>query len=135
MFIGIIQIVTLILGGACISIGTGMLKDWLKIKRPKTFAYFGAGLLIIGLTLTVILNFPRKEKINSASDQFLSALVANPAVGTILAKAPYEIKLEIKNESTMQMQVTRITVQSINEEAASLFSKTDPQVFETTLHV
>jgi tetratricopeptide (TPR) repeat protein len=59
-----LQIVLIILGGACISIGSGLFKDWLKLKVPKRHAFIGGLIFIIGALISFVINIKKQRWLN-----------------------------------------------------------------------
>jgi hypothetical protein len=106
-------------------------------KRQRRWARSVVLLLlaIAALILSLLVLDWRRNRDTWLSDQFVSVRVANPAVGTILSEEAYEIKLEVRNDSTMPMRVTRIVVVSRNAQAAKLLDLKGPQVFEANIHI
>jgi Domain of unknown function (DUF4062) len=92
-------------------------------------------LVIAALMLSFLIIDWGRNRDTWVSDQFVSVRVANPAVGTILGEEPYELKLELRNENTMPMMVTRIVVLSRSLQAAKLFGLNDSQVFKADIHI
>jgi hypothetical protein len=72
-----------------------------------------------------------------ARDQYVGVRVAQPVSGTLLGPEPYEIKLDLRNASSMYTSVTKIIVVSRNREAKERlgFGDADARVFTTQIHV
>lgn len=135
MTFSIFEIILLLLGGAFLSIAAAMGRGIIEKKIKKRLALVAGCFFVLGAAISIFVNLSKREKPKWVSDEFLSVKVSNPAVGTILSEEAYEIKLDMKNESTMPMEVTKIVVQSKNPDAAKLFQTKSAQVFEANIHI
>ena len=115
----------------------GLKDDLAKLQRSfRLWTRSVTILLLVIASLVVWLVFEsRRAHENWVSDPFVGVRVAQQATGTILAEEPYEIKLEIRNQTTMPMDVSRIVVFSQNQEAAKLFGLPNDRVFEANIDV
>lgn len=70
-----------------------------------------------------------------ARDEVMAVRVSKSTKGTLLGEQPYNLQLEIKNPTTMPIIITRIIVQSMNEDAARLFGQTEPKVCTAEINI
>ena len=89
----------------------------------------------IAWALFFILNDPARLHAAWMSDDFTSVRISQTATGTVLGDEPYQIKLELKNPTSMQMIVTRMVVVSNNNLVSKVFGSPDGRVFTSNNHV
>lgn len=68
-------------------------------------------------------------------DDFVGVRVVERAVGTLLNEDAYELQLEVRNETTIPLIINNIKVASLNQKAARLLGRSDPQVFEADIRI
>jgi len=51
-------------------------------------------------------------------DQYVAVLTPNAVVGTLLSEEPYDMTLELRNVTSIPLQITKVVVEKYNREAA-----------------
>jgi hypothetical protein len=68
-------------------------------------------------------------------DGYVAVLIPKGSVGTLLAEGNYELELDLKNRTSMPLEVTKIEVEKYNHEAALIFGLTTDRVHTSTSNV
>lgn len=92
-------------------------------------------LLAVGLVGALLWMEVMRSRDGWTSDPFMAVRVSGPAAGTLLGNEAYELKLDLKNATSLKMFITRIQVVSQSRDFARKFGLSGDRVFTTDIEV
>lgn len=100
---------------------------------------FLAGLVLFTLYLISIWPAPRERTEGSAGerlyDRYIGVLIPQRFKGMLLAEENYDLQMELENQSSMTMYISKIIATYSNAEVAKLLGRPNKIVYVTTDHV